>query len=170
LRSADSEALNVARVILSAGESSRFYHSLVYEQQIAQSAEAATTFLEDVSLFSITAIAASGKKPEAVEAALLAEIKKMQEAPVSKAELEKAINQILTSRLQERETNSGKASALGNATIFFGDPDRVNTGLERLRSVTVDDVQRVMKKYFTSENRMVLYYLADTAKPAANTK
>jgi zinc protease len=170
LKSPDSDALNVARVILSAGESSRLYHALVYEQQIAQSAEASTTFLEDVSLFSITAIVASGARPETVEAALLSEIKKLQDAPVSKAELEKAVNQILTGRLQERETNNGRASALGNATLFFDNPARVNTGLERLRAVTADDIQRTMKKYFNSENRMVLYYLSEKEKRTPTSK
>jgi zinc protease len=158
---ADTDALRVAQTILSAGESSRLYHSLVYDQQIAQSAGAAATLLEDVSLFSITAVVASGKKPETVEASLLAEIRKMQDAPVTKAELAKAINQILTAKLQERETSNGKALALGAATIFFGDPDRVNTDLGRLQAVSAEDVQRVMKKYFTSESRLVLYYLQE---------
>jgi len=170
LKSADSEALRVAQIILSAGESSRLYRSLVYEQQVAQSADASNNFLEDVGLFTITAVAASGKKLEMVEAALLAEIKKMQDSPVSDLELEKAVNQVLTARLQERESNSGKASALGNATIFFNDPERVNTGLERLRAVTKADIQRVMKTYFTSENRMVLYYLAEKPKSPVKAK
>lgn len=164
LSSADTYALRVAQTILSAGASSRLYHSIVYDQQIAQSASAAASLLEDVSLFSITAIVASGKKPEAVEAALLAEIRKMQEAPVRPAELEKAINQMLTAQLQERETNNGKAMALGAATILFNDPNRVNTNLGRLQAVTAADVQRVMKKYFTTENRLVLYYMQEQGK------
>ena len=159
--SADAEALRVAQVILSAGESSRLYHSLVYEQQIAQSVTASANLLEDAGLFSLNAIVASGKKPEAVEASLLAEIKKMQDAPVSTAELEKSINQIVTSQLVERETNNGKAQALGAAAVLLGDPNRVNTDLPRLQAVTVADVQRVMKKYFTAENRLVLYYLPE---------
>jgi zinc protease len=159
--SADAEALRVAQVILSAGESSRLYHKLVYEQQIAQSATATINLLEDVGLFSLNAIAASGKKPEVVEASLLAEIKKMQDAPVSTAELEKAINQIITSQLVERETNGGKALALGAAAVLLGDPNRINTDLSRLQAVTTADVQRVMKKYFTAENRLVLYYLPE---------
>lgn len=164
LRLADSDALRVAQWILSVGESSRLYHALVYEQQVAQSADASQTLLEDVSLFSFSAVAASGKKPETVEAALLAEITKMQNEPVKKSELEKAINQILTFKLQNRETNDGKAIALGTATVIYGDPERVNTDLENLKAVTAADVQNVMKKYFTRENRLVLYYLSSTEK------
>ena len=170
LNNADSDALRVAQVILSAGESSRLYHSLIYEKQIAQSAEAKVNLLEDVSFFSLTAVAASGKTPEAVEAALLAEIKNMQDAPVKKTELDKAINQLLTSEFQERETNSGKALALGEAAVLFGDANRVNNDLERLQAVTSLDVQRVMKKYFTPENRLVLYYLAEPSKPKVSKR
>jgi hypothetical protein len=32
--------------------------------------------------------------------------------------------------------------------------------------VTAADVQRVMKKYFADNNRMVLYYLSEASKPA----
>ena len=35
-----------------------------------------------------------------------------------------------------------------------------------LQAVTAADVQRVMKKYFTDTNRLVLYYLPEASKPA----
>ncbi len=47
-KSPDSEALQVAATILSQGESSRLYRSLIYEQQVAQSADAAADLREDV--------------------------------------------------------------------------------------------------------------------------
>ena len=164
----DIAALQVAEVILSAGESSRLYRSLVYEQQVAQVAQAGTDLKEDVSLFNFFAILASGKKPEDAERAMLAEIKKIQDAPPAQAELDKAKNQLVTGELQERETNNGKANALGEAAVLLGDPQRVNTQLERLTKVSAADVQRVAKKYFTDTNRLVIYYLPEEmrAKPA----
>jgi len=95
----------------------------------------------------------------------LAEIKKLQDEPVPAAELEKAKNQLITNQLRERETSNGKALALGEAAVLLGDPARVNTDLARLQAVTAADVQRVMKKYFTDENRFVLYYLPEASKP-----
>jgi zinc protease len=162
----DTAALRVAEVILSAGESSRLYRSLVYEQQVAQVAQAGTDLREDVSLFTFIAILASGKRPEDAERALLAEIKKMQDAPVTAAELEKAKNQLVTGQLRERETNNGKASALAEAAVLKGDPKRVNTELESLSKVSAADVQRVLKKYLTDANRLVIYYLPESAKAA----
>ena len=167
---ADAAALYVADAILSTGESSRLYNSLVYQQQLA--AEVGSTFeaREDVSLFLLTAILSEGKKTEDAEKSLLAEIKKLQDTPVSAAELEKAKNQIITSQLRQRATSNGKALALGEAAVLLGDPARVNTNLDRLQAVSAADVQRVMKKYFTDTNRMVLYYLPEASKPATPAK
>lgn len=167
----DVDALKVAEAILSAGDSSRLYHSLVYEQQVAQEAFSQSDSREDLGLFVLGAILASDKKPEEAERALLAEIKKMQDAPVTAAELEKAKNQMITNQVRERETSNGKALALGEAAVLSGDPNRVNTDLARLQAVTAADVQRVMKKYFSDANRLVLHYLpeaARTEKPAAD--
>ena len=162
----DSPALNVADAILSAGESSRLYNSLVYQQQLAAEANSGAEMREDASLFVLTAVLSEGKKVEDAEKSLLAEIKKLQDAPVSAAELEKAKNQMITGQLRQRETSNGKALALGEAAVLLGDPARVNTDLARLQAVTAADVQRVMKKYFTDANRMVLYYLPEASKPA----
>src|SRR6267143_1343063 len=162
--SADAYALRVAESILSAGESSRLYHSLVYQQQLAQEVSSSANLLEDSGLFTLNVILAGGKKPEDAEKAVLTELEKIRNAPVSKAELDKAINQIVTNQLRERETNNGKALALGDAAVLLADPGRVNTDLSRLQAVTAADVQRVMKKYLTAENRLVLYYLPEKSK------
>ena len=161
---ADSDALRVADAILSAGESSRLYNSLVYNQQLAAEVNSSAETREDASLFVLTAVLSEGKKVEDAEKSLLAEIKKLQDAPVAAAELEKAKNQIITGQLRQRETSNGKALALGEAAVLLGDPARVNTDLDRLQAVTAADVQRVMKKYFTDANRLVLYYLPEATK------
>ena len=166
-RSPDSEPLQVAATILGQGDSSRLYKSLIYEQQVAQSADAITDLREDAGVFYFNVVLASEKKPEDVERALLAEIKKMQDAPVSAAELNKAKNQLVTNELRQRETSNGKALALGESAVLLGDPNRVNTDLARLQAVTATDIQRVMKKYFTATNRLVIYYLPEAAKTNA---
>jgi zinc protease len=163
---ADSDALRVADAILSAGESSRLYNSLIYTQQLAAEADSNAETREDASLFVMLAVLSVGKKAEDAEKSLLAEVQKLQAAPVSAAELEKAKNQIITDQLRQRETSNGKALALGEAAVLLGDPARVNTDLARLQAVTAADVQRVMKKYFTDQNRVVIYYLPESAKQA----
>jgi zinc protease len=163
----DAEPLRVAATILSQGESSRLYRSLIYEQQVAQSADATPDLREDAGVFYFNVVLASGKKPEEGERALLTEIKKIQDAPVSMAELDKAKNQLVTDELRNRETSNGKALALGSSAVLLGDPNRVNTDLAKLQAVTAADVQRVMKKYLTNANRLVIYYLPETARTNA---
>ena len=165
----DSAALTMADVILSQGRSSRLYQSLVYQQVVAQSVNSNADLKEDAGLFYLTAILAAGKKPAEAETALLAEVKKLQDAPVSAAELEKAKNQVIASELRQRETNLGKSQALGSAAVLLGDPNRVNTELSKLQGVTAADVQRVAKKYFTPENRYVFTYLPESARSAPGT-
>jgi zinc protease len=160
----DSDALTLAETILSRGRSSRLYQSLVYQQQIATNANANADLREDAGLFDVIAFVANGKKPEDVESSLRAEIKKLQDAPVSAAELEKAKNQLVTGNLRSRETNLGKSQSLGRAAVLLGDPNRVNTELDRLQAVTAADVQRVAKKYFTDENAYVFYYLPESER------
>jgi len=160
-RSDDAEPLEIAATILSDGDSSRLYQSLVYRKQLAQSAGASANLQEDVSLFTARAIMASGKKPEDGIAALREEIAALAAKPVTAAELEKAKNLIITSALRERETNDGKAGALGEAITQNHDATYVNRGLARLQSVTAADVQRVVKKYLVDGKAVVITYTSE---------
>jgi zinc protease len=165
----DTDALDVAQAILGVGASSRLYHSLVYQQQLAAEIDARADSREDTSTFVITAVLSEGKKPADVERSLLTEIEKLQNTPVSAQESEKAKNQLITAMLRDRETNEGRAQALGTAAVLLGDARLANTDLARLQAVTAADVQRVMKKYFTASNRLVLYYLPESGKKQNKT-
>ncbi len=44
--------------------------------------------------------------------------------------------------------------------MYKGDANLINTEIEKYLKVTPQDIQRVAKKYFTKDNRVVLYYLA----------
>lgn len=156
-KSEDIPALKIAETILSNGESSRLYQSMV-RANIAQEAAFYGDIRVDKGLLVFYAIAAEGKKPEDLEKGWLAELKKIQDSPVSAKELEKAKNQLITRTLLERETNDGKASAIERAIAFQSDALAVNSDIQKLQAVTLADVQRVMKKYLTDKNRVVIYY------------
>ena len=118
----DVPALRIAETILSNGESSRLYQSLVYKQQIAQQANFSADIRVDRGLLYLLAIASEGKTPEVLEKALLAELKRVQDEPVTAQELEKAKNQLVTQAIQNREDNDGKAIAIERAVAYDGDP------------------------------------------------
>jgi zinc protease len=157
-KSPDVPALRIAETILSGGESSRLYQEIVYRQQLAQEASFSADIRVDPGLLVFLAIASEGKTAPELEKSLLAELRKIQNNPVTAQELEKAKNQLITRKIQELETNAGKASAVERAIAFDGDPKAVNSDIQKLQAVTAADVQRVMKKYFTDNNRVVIYY------------
>ena len=161
----DAPALKVLDAILSAGKSSRLYNSLVYDKQIAAEAFSNADLPHDPGLFMVGAIMASGHTIEEGEAGLLAEVKRLREAPPTVAELAEARNELVADALRERETIEGRASALGYALRVDGDPNRVNTELAALQAVTAADVQRVARKYLADDRRMTIRYRPESERP-----
>jgi zinc protease len=170
LRSEDGPALDLAEEILSGGESSRLYQALVYEQQIAQQASFDADLNEDLGLLTFRLILASGKTAADAQKALNAQIDKILQQGVTPEELEKAKNRFLTGKLMERETNDGKASALGEAVVLYGDPDRVNSDLAKLQAVTANQIKEVMNRYLVGKKKVVVEYLPESMKAAPPTK
>ncbi len=157
-KSSDIAALTVAEAILSGGESTRLYLDLV-RPGIAQDADFYVDLRVDRSLLVYYSIAAEGKTPSEMEAAMLRVIAGMQRAPVGAKELRKAKNGLIAETLRSRQTNDGKAIAIERSVAFLGDPKMVNSDIDRLEAVTAADVQRVMKKYFAPNKRVVLFYM-----------
>ncbi len=170
IRGQDTAALSLANEIISGGVSSRLYQSLVYEQQIAQRATFNADLREDLGLVSFGLILASGKSVAAGEKALDEQIQKVLKDGVTDAELEKAKNQVLTSKLLERETNNGKASALGEFAVVYGDANRVNTNLAELQAVTAPQIKEVLNKYIAGKKRVVVEFLPEAMKPNGKEK
>jgi zinc protease len=155
----DSPALSVLETILSAGQSSRLYRSLVYEKQLAQSAGALDYGFEDAGIFAVQAIVASGRDVSEAEGALAAEIARLRDEPVSAAELEEARNEIVSYMLFQRETPTGRADEIGSSITSANDPrwgDRLLAGVQR---VTAADVQRVARTYLADSTRVSIRYL-----------
>ncbi|HEY2710923.1 MAG TPA: pitrilysin family protein [Chthoniobacterales bacterium] len=164
LRSEDEPALELAGEILSGGQSSRLYQSLVYQQQIAQQASLGADLKQDLGLLTARMILASGKSPNDAEHALMQQLDQVLRDGVTPAELEKAKTRFLTAKLLERETNNGKASALGEAAVLYGDPSRVNTDLAKLQAVTTNEIKEVLNRYLSGKKKVTIEYLPEVMK------
>jgi len=165
-READKDiySLLVASNILSAGESSRLYRKMVYEQQTALEAGGQSITLEDPGVFYFFSIMQQGHTAEEGEKALQEEIDRLKTQPVSTAELEKSKNQLIAGLVFGRETDLDRSNAIGHAAVILGDWKLVNSQLAEYQKVTAADVQAVAAKYFRPENRTVLYMLPEAAK------
>ncbi|MFN3433017.1 MAG: M16 family metallopeptidase [Sphingomonas sp.] len=168
-RDADIPALTVLNTILSTGESSRMYESLVYRDQLAQDASSFLDSKQGTGNLIAYAILAGGKSVDQGEAALKREIARFRDAPVSAAELAEAKNEILTSAIKSRETAEGKARTLASSVIIDGDPRAADRQLAAIAAVTAADVQRVARKYLGADQSATIRYLPDSAKPAGQS-
>ncbi|WP_312490407.1 pitrilysin family protein [Sphingomonas sp.] len=168
-RSADTPALMVLNALLSAGESSRLYESLVYRDQLAQSASTFLDTKQSTGNFVAYAMLASGKTAAEGEAALKREIARVRDVAVSPAELAEAKNELLTSALKQRETAEGKASLIANSVIVNGDPAAADRQIAAIQTVTAADVQRVAREYLKDQQSATIRYLPADDKPAGTT-
>lgn len=151
----DYYALTLLSDILSSGNSSRLYSSLVDQQQLAS-----TVFVNygesfDPMLFAIYAVTARNVRPEKLETAIYAELDKIIKEGVTEKELQKVKNKKLIEFYNQVETINGKSNNLGTYEVFFGDYRKMFEAPERFNKVSVADIQRVAETYFKKDSRTV---------------
>ena len=155
----DSYPLQVASKILSDGQSSRIFRSLVYEKGIALSAFGSASISEDPNLFFAVAVVQAGHSVDEAEAALVAELERLAREPVTGRELQRARNQVARDYIVGRASAQEKATQLAHALVIDGDVAAADSEFDLLMGTTADDVQRVARAYFTPANRLVLRVL-----------
>ncbi len=155
----DFYAVDMLSKLLTGGKSSRMYKELVNKKQLGLEIAAMPMQNEDPGLALTFGIPNMGVKPEVLEKEMDAQIKLVQDEQISDKELQKLKNKIESQLVGANSTIERRAENLASAYTYFKDTESVNKQLERYMAVTKADIQRVAKKYFTRENRVVLYYL-----------
>ena len=166
----DSYALKVAEAVLSTGKSSRLYQRLVERDQSVTKADASYHDHIDPSLFYFQAELKPGFKLADVEHAICEEIDRLKRGDIPYAETDKAKRQIEASLVLSSEEPLQQATLLGQyETIAFDEHVPANsrgyhyldTLLERVAGVTVEEIAMAAQKYFTEDNRTVGYLIDD---------
>jgi zinc protease len=152
----DAYPLHVLSKILSDGDSSRIYRSLVYEKQLAVAAFGDAKLIEHPNLYYAVAIVQPPHNPEDVLTALQAEIERVKTDGVTAEELARAKRQWARDYILGRETIQQKALHLAHAIVIHNDIKTADGEFDLFQNVTAADVQRVAKTYFTPESRMRL--------------
>ena len=162
-RSEDHDALNVLGDILSGGDTGRLDTALVNtENPLCINVGAGDMQLEDPSLFTVEATVAPGKDPAEVRSKIDAILQDVADKGVTQAELDKVRTLHRIAIIKGRETCEQVADQLAEEAVFGGDPNRVNTELDRLNKLTTADIQRVAKTYLVKNHETTVVY-----KPAA---
>ena len=157
--------LDVVSQILAGGKNSRLYKRLVYDMKIAQDV---TAFQASAALGSkyqviVTARPAEGMTAPAIVDRLRSivdeEIAKLQQAPPSAREFERAINQIEASFYSGMERTGGfggKGDQLNAYYFATGNPDYFNEDLARYRSLAPADAQAAARFWLPANRRAEL--------------
>ncbi|MFO7924489.1 MAG: pitrilysin family protein [Bacteroidales bacterium] len=157
----DYYAVDMLGRLLSRGQSSRLYRRLVDEQQVALQVMAMPMALEDPGLSLIYAFPNMGIDPKNLEDAINNEIEKVKNNLISEQEMEKLKNQVESQFVNNNTTMASRAGSLATYHTMFGNAGRINTEIDRYMSVTRQDILDVAQRYFTEDNRVVLYYLPE---------
>jgi zinc protease len=152
----DSNPHHIASKVLSDGQSSRIQRKLVYEKQLALAAFGGGNIIEDPNLFYAVAIVQPGHTTQETIDALIAELDQLRAEPITPDELQQAKNQFARDYIFGRESNKDKAGQLGHAAVIHNDIKTADGEFDIFMNITQADVQRVARKYFTPENRVVM--------------
>jgi zinc protease len=166
----DSYALKVAEALLATGKSSRLYQRLVEQDQSVTKADASYHDHIDPELFYFQHELKPGFNLADVEQATYEEIDRLKRGDISQREIEKVKRQIEAALVLSSEEPLQQAMLLGQYETIASD-ERVSadsrgyryldTLVDRIAAVTIEDIARAAKEYFTEDNRTVGYLIND---------
>ncbi|MFA6434008.1 MAG: pitrilysin family protein [Elusimicrobiales bacterium] len=161
--------------ILSGGKTSRFYRNLVEGRQLALYANSGHSTPGDryPSLFVILAAPKEPHTVEKLETGLMEEIDKLKKEPPTQWEMEKVVNNYEAGLVRQLESNPGLGMSLASNQQILGDWKFDWKVAEKLRKLKPEDISRVAAKYFTRDNKTVVFLREpenDGAGPSSTEK
>ncbi len=148
----EAYALQVLAAVLDGYDGARLTRRLVRDQQIAVSVGASyDTGNRGPALFYLHGVPAAGTTPEALQAALRAEIQRIRDDGISAEELARVKTQAVAAQVYKRDSLMGQAMEIGyleSAGMSWRDEA---TLLDGLRAVTAEEVQAVARRYFDDD-------------------
>jgi len=165
----ENYAVQQLSIILGQGESSRFYQHLVKEKQLASDVSVQADARIGVSQLYLSANPRPGVKVEDLEKGMDEEIAEVVKDGVTPEELAKAKTQLLRQFIERRRSDLFTAILIGSYTVYFNDPNLINTILDKENSVTLEQVNAAAKKFLERDQRTVVITLpavADASKAA----
>ena len=158
------DALSVLSVVLGGGRGSRLYRELVLERALVRPSEefvGAFDFVGGASLLIADLHCAEGVTPGEAEAAYDEVVDALLRDGIAEDELERARALLTSEVLGNLASLDSRADALSQHATLFGDPELVNSRVERLLAPDADDLLRVGREVMVRDNRVVLTYVPD---------
>ncbi|HEU0037443.1 MAG TPA: pitrilysin family protein [Kofleriaceae bacterium] len=152
----DWATCEIVATLLAGCPSARLYRRLVIEREAASSVDAQLTPFRDPSLLRLAVTASRDHRANEILDIMDHELARMAKDPPGKAEVEKAKAIAETDFWTSLVDVDGKAEALGHYETALGDFRKVSVIAERLASVTVEDVARVVRSYLDPTRRTIV--------------
>ncbi|HMX16872.1 MAG TPA: pitrilysin family protein [Rhodocyclaceae bacterium] len=169
----DPYALEVLAAVLDGHDAARFARNLVRGQKLAQSAGAGyDATLRGEAQFFLDGQPAAGRSVAELEAALRGEIRRIQEDGVSEEELARVKVQTVAAQVYKRDSLMAQAMEIGGTEASGQSWRDIDKLLDKIRSVTAEEVRAVARKYFVDETLTVAVLdpqPLDAAKPRKPT-
>ncbi|MFN7014163.1 MAG: M16 family metallopeptidase, partial [Bacteroidia bacterium] len=143
--------------LLSRGNSSRFYQSLIKKQKLFSEIDAYVTGDFDPGLFIISGKLSDGVGYEKAEQAILNEINQLQTEIIDEKDLQKLKNNVESHHVFGQMSVLNKAMALAFAELM-GNIDLVNKEVEKYNTITSLQIKDIANKYLIENNCSTLYY------------
>jgi predicted Zn-dependent peptidase len=154
---ADEPAYDALSDILTRGNTSRMYRSLVRDKKIAVAVQGGSGFpgAKYPNLWIVYGVPARGIGNDAVRDAIRDELKKVQTDEVTDEELQRFKTRAKADLLRSLNSNSGLAEQLVVYQTLFGDWKEMFQYLDRVEKVSKADVKRIANDLFKDSNRTV---------------
>lgn len=149
-------ALQVLMGVLDGTDSARLVKSLVREQGLAQEAGAGYDALQrGPGTIIIDGTPREGKSVAELEAGLRAEIERVKTEGVTEAELKRVIANVVASQVFQRDSVFYQAMQIGTIETAGLSHKDMDLMVDKLRSVTAQQIQEVAQKYLQDDNLTV---------------
>lgn len=149
-------ALDVLAGILDGGKSARFSRELVRTQHIAASAGAGYDAIARApSMFLISGTPASGKNIAQLKKALLQQIERIKDGPISDVELARVKAQVSASDVYQRDSVFYQAMEIGMLEASGLNHSLIDDYVDHINAVTVKQVKKVAQQYLVETNMTV---------------
>jgi zinc protease len=162
----DNYAAQELSIILGEGQSSRLYQHLVKDKQLAAEVDTEADARIGPSLLYIIATPRPGVKVEDLEKGMDDEFAAIAKSGVTTEELAKAKTQLLRKFIEQRRSDLSTANLIGRDAVYFGDPNLINTVIDKEDAVTLEQINAAAHTFFVRDQRTVVVTLPAPKDPA----
>jgi len=148
----DSYALDILADLLSNGKKAPLYKVLEKDKKYCSRPMTRNNSQELAGMFYLRVTANSGVNLNDVEKGVFEAFDLFEKDGITDRDLERVKAGLETDYYNSISSVFGKARQLGDYNEFKGDPSYIDKEIDKIRAVTIDDVEKVYNKYIKGKN------------------